>query len=114
MGILFRFCGCLLAMPLAAELLPGVHTAAAETAWIAGGALGLLYLFVRPIARLLISPLNCLSIGVLGFVIDTLFVQLAAGWLTGFKIDSFGWALLTALLTSILREVMGKLAEKRP
>jgi len=113
MTILFRFCGCLLAMPLAAELLPGIHAATPETAWIAGGALGVLYLFVRPIARLLLTPLNCLSVGILGFIIDALFVQLATSWLAGFEIDGFGWALLAALLTSVLREAMGKLAEMR-
>jgi len=113
MTILFRFCGCLLAMPIAAWLLPGVHTATPETAWIAGGALGVLYLFVRPLARLLLTPLNCMTMGIVGFAVDALFVQLAASWLPGFHIDGFGWALAAALLTSVLCETMGKLAEKR-
>lgn len=111
LGFMLRFCGCVLAMPAAAWLLPGVHAATPEAAWIAGALLGCLYLFVRPILRLLITPLNCLSVGILGFIIDALFVQLAASWLTGFTIESFLWALGAALVTSILRELMGKLGD---
>lgn len=111
-AIIFRFAGCVLAMPLAAWLLPGVQTVNPETAWIAGMMLGALYLVVRPIARLIMTPLNCLTIGILGFVVDALFVQLAASWLSGFEVDGFGWALLTALITSVLRELMGSLAKK--
>lgn len=111
-GTLFRFIGCVIAMPVAAWLLPGVHTADAQTAWMAGALLGVIYLLLRPIAKLLISPLNCLSFGILGFVVDVAFVLLAARWMTGFQVDGFWWAAATSIIVAVLREGCGKLAKK--
>ncbi len=113
MGVLYRFCGCVVAMPIAAWLLPGVHTVNAETAWIAGVILGLIYLILRPIAKLILSPLNCLSFGILGFVVDTLFVQLTSSWLPGFAVDSFLWAMAASAIVAVLREGAGSLAGRR-
>ena len=108
----FRFIACVVAMPLAAFLLPGVHTADPETAWIAGLLLGLLYLILRPLAKLLLLPFHCLTLGIFGFVVDALLVQLAAWWMPGFMIDSFLWALLVSLVVSLLREAAGRLAKR--
>ena len=112
-GIAFRFAGCVIAMPVAAWLLPGVHTANAEAAWVAGVLLGGIYLVLRPIAKLLLTPLNCLSFGILGFLVDAAFVLLAAEGMTGFRVDGFLWALATSLIVSALREALGHLAEGR-
>lgn len=109
-GIALRFCGCVIAMPVAAWLLPGVHTVDAQTAWMTGLLLGAVYLLLRPIAKILLKPLSCLTFGIFGFVVDTLFVQLAAQWMTGFKIDSFLWAAAVAILVAFLREGLGMLA----
>ena len=109
-GAMYRFCGCVVSMPVAAWLLPGVHTANAETAWVAGLFLGLIYLILRPLAKLILLPFNCLTFGILGFVIDVLLVQLAAWWMPGFLIDGFLWAVLVAVIVSFLREGAGSLA----
>jgi Predicted membrane protein len=112
-GMVFRFCGCVVAMPIAAWLLPGVHTANPEVAWIAGALLGIIYLVLRPIAKLLLTPFNCLTFGIMGFVVDVLFVRLAAQWAPDFDIDGFWWAVATSLIVSALRESVGKLGERK-
>ena len=109
-GAMFRFCGCVAAMPIAAFFLPGVHTADARTAWIAGAFLGFIYLVLRPIAKLILLPFTCFTFGILGFVVDVLLVRLAAQWMPGFEIDGFWWALLAAIVVSLLREGAGTLA----
>lgn len=108
-GVLFRFCATVVAMPTAAWLLPGVHAANSQVAWLTGVLLGLIYLILRPIAKLLLSPLNCLSLGVIGFLADVGFVYLAARWMGSFRIDGFLWAIATALLVALLREGLGKI-----
>ncbi len=112
MGVVYRFCGCVVAMPVAAYILPGVHTANAQTAWFAGLMLGVIYLILRPIAKLVLTPLNCLSFGVLGFVVDALFVRLAASWMPGFQVDSFLWACAASVIVALAREGAGRLAGK--
>lgn len=109
-GVLFRFCGTLVAMPLAAWLLPGVHAISNEAAWIAGVFLGVIYLVLRPLAKLLLSPFNCLTFGIVGLLVDAGLVQLAASWIRGFTIDSFWWALATSVIVFIVREGAGRLA----
>lgn len=107
--MLLRFCGTVIALPLAAWVLPGVHAVSQEMAWIAGVLLGILYLVLRPLAKLILSPLNCLSFGLLGFLIDAGFVMLTSNWMIGFTVDGFLWAVVTALLVTIVREGAGKL-----
>lgn len=112
LGIIARFFGCVVAMPIAAAVLPGVHTASADAAWMAGLLLGVTYLILRPIVKFFISPLNCLTLGLIGFIVDALLIQLAANQTVGFQVDDLLWAIATALLVSICRETMGALFKK--
>lgn len=109
-GAMFRFCGTVIAVPLAAWLLPGVYAASGQIAWIAGVLLGLMFLILRPIAKLLLTPFNCLTFGLIGFLLDIGFVQLTARWMHGFAIESFWWAIVVALVVTVLRESLGRLA----
>lgn len=110
-GVVFRFCATVVSMPLAAWLLPGVHAANSQIAWIAGVLLGILYLLLRPLAKLLLSPFNCLTFGIVGFLVDVGFVGLAARWMPGFTIDGFWWTVLVSLVVSVLREFIGRMAD---
>lgn len=109
-GILLRFCATVIAMPLAAWVLPGIHASSNEIAWVAGVMLGLAYLVLRPLAKLLLSPFNCLTFGIVGLLVDAGLVMLATNWLHGFVIDSFWWALAASLGVTLLREGIGSLA----
>lgn len=109
-GVLFRFCATVVSMPLAAWLLPGIHAASNEVAWVAGVFLGLIYLVLRPLAKLLLAPFNCLTFGVIGLAVDAGLVLLAASWLRGFVVDSFWWALAASFVVLVLREGLGRLA----
>lgn len=108
-GVLFRFCGTMLAIPLAAWLLPGVHVSGMETAWVAGVLLAMLFLVLRPLAKLLLVPFNCLTFGILGLLLDVGLVALAARWMPGLYIDGFLWTLVTAAIVWIAREGLGRL-----
>lgn len=110
LGIVLRFAATVVAVPLAALIFPGVHAAGSEIAWIAGIAMGLVYLLLRPVIRLLLTPLRCLTLGLAGFLIDSGLVFLAGRWMVGFAIDGFVWALATALLISCLRELLSRMA----
>ncbi len=111
-GTLYRFAGSALSLPVAAWLLPGVHTQNAVTAWLAGLILALIYLVIRPVAKLILTPFNCLTFGILGFVVDALFVLLAASWMPGFAIDGFWWAVATAMIAEVIRGLAGMFAGK--
>lgn len=111
-GALFRFCGTMAAIPLAAWLLPGVH-ASMEAAWIAGVLLAFLFLIARPLFKLLLSPFNCLTFGLVGILLDIGLVGLAARWMPGVTIDGYLWTAATALIVIALREMLGRLPGAR-
>lgn len=111
-GIALRFLACVVALPIAAWLLPGVHAATNLTAALAGLMLAGIYLVLRPIAKLILAAFNCLTLGVLGVLLDAALVLLAAALIPGFSVDTFWWALLTSVGVNVLREAVGRLAER--
>ena len=111
-GIIARFLGCVVAMPIAAAALPGVHTMNGEAAWLAGLLLGVAYLLLRPLVRLLLSPLNCLTLGLIGFIFDVGLIHFVADQTVGYRVDGFLWAVATSIVVSICREAMGALFDR--
>jgi putative membrane protein len=78
--------------------------------WAAVGAgllLGLLNTFVRPLFRWLSLPINILTLGLFTLVINGAIVQILS-WLMGdaFHVNSFGWAVLVALVISIITSII--------
>lgn len=99
--------GCLAAMPACDALFSGVSAASTGEALLAGLVLGLTYLVLRPVLRLLTLPIGCLTLGLFFFVVDTLLVLLMSALVPGFRVDGFGWALLCALVTSAVCALVG-------
>ena len=107
-----RYLAGALAFPLADYLLPGLHCQSLKLAIVAGAVLMLFYLLIRPVARLLSLALNLLSLGLLGIVIDSLLILLAASQLPGVvKVESFEWAIAAALIIKLVRALSGKLVK---
>ncbi len=96
-----------IALVLTTRIVGGVHV---ETGWplaIAATVLGLVNAFVRPVLTLLTFPITFLTLGLFYLVVNGVCFALAA-WLTpGFRIDSFGSAVLGALVLGVISWVIG-------
>ncbi len=90
---------CLLALPW---LLPAVKISGFGTALAGALVLGLLNTLIRPVLLLLTLPINLLTLGLFTFVINGLLFWLTARFLDGFSVASFGWAVLAAVLYSLI------------
>ena len=102
------FICCLLAVPTCCKLLaPAIRADSLETALIAGALLGLCYLFVRPIMRVLSIPIGCLTFGAINWVIDAGLFMLLPMFIRGFHVESFIWAVLAGFLVNALCMVIG-------
>lgn len=110
-GAMFRFCGTMAAIPLAVWLFPGVWAESYTIAWVAGVLLAVVFLVLRPLVKLLLSPFNCLTFGLVGLLADVGLVYLMAQWVPGIYINGFAWIAATAVLVMFLREGLGKLAD---
>ncbi|MEA3249053.1 MAG: phage holin family protein [Patescibacteria group bacterium] len=102
MNIIIRWILLTLAVMVVAFLLPGVQLSGLLAAFVVAVVLGLINVVLRPIALILTLPVNILTLGLLTLVIDALLVMLAAHIVPGFELASFWWALLFALVLSLV------------
>ena len=71
--------------------------------FIASLLLGILNAFIRPIMLLLALPLLIVTLGLFTLVINASLLYLVHGLMGNrFEVDSFGWALLGAIIISIV------------
>jgi putative membrane protein len=91
--------GVLLLLPY---LIPAVQIRGFGTALLVALVLGLLNAVVRPILVLLTLPISLLTLGLFVFVINGLMFWLAARMLDGFTVDGFWWAVLAAIVYSLV------------
>ncbi|ODS97051.1 MAG: hypothetical protein ABS56_10705 [Lautropia sp. SCN 69-89] len=87
---------------LLAWLMPAVTVAGFGTALVAALVLGLLNTVIRPVLLVLTLPVNLLTLGLFTFVINGFLFWLAARFLEGFEVRSFGWAVLAAIVYSLI------------
>ena len=99
---------------LASVLLPGIQVADTGAALIAGLVLSLVYLLVRPVVKMLTSPLNFITLGLVGFVVDVGMIYLCS-WIMGdrFVVTGFLWAVLLSVIVNAVRSGIGGATEKR-
>ena len=102
MGIVIGWLINAVCLLLLAYVMPAVHVAGFGTALLVALVLGLLNIFIRPVLILLTLPVNLLTLGLFTFVINGFLFWLAAQMLSGFTIRSFGWAILAAIVYSLI------------
>ncbi len=85
-----------------AYLLPGILVASFGSAMIAALVLGLLNALVKPILILLTLPITIVTLGLFLLVLNALVFWFAGSVLKGFQVEGFWWAVLGAILYSII------------
>lgn len=103
------FLACVLMTYACTVLLNGVHADSPQDALWAGAILGVGYLLVRPILRILTMPVGCLTLGLSNFVIDVALLLLCDTWIAGFAIDGILWAMVASLCINSVTWIAGGL-----
>lgn len=96
-----------------AWVMPAVQVASFGTALAAALVLGLLNAIIRPVLLVLTLPVNVLTLGLFTFVINGFLFWLAANFLEGFTVRSFGWAILAAIVYSLISWALSALLPGR-
>ncbi|TXL65513.1 phage holin family protein [Zeimonas arvi] len=102
MGILIGWAVNAASLLLLAWLIPAVQVAGFGAALVVALVLGLLNAVIRPVLIVLTLPVNLLTLGLFTFVINGFLFWFAARILEGFSVNSFGWAILAAILYSLI------------
>lgn len=96
-------CGYLATVPAFARVFGGIHAYSMWHAVITGVVLGLAYMLIRPILRILTLPIGCLTLGLFGIVIDTVLVlAISSIRVMGFSVTSPFSALVVALVCNAM------------
>ena len=99
------------AVVLSSYFLPGVSVKRFTTALLVALVLSLLNYFVKPILVLLTLPITIITLGLFLFVLNALIILLAGKLVDGFRVESFGWALLFSLVLSFFTYILEVIIE---
>lgn len=110
MTLILRWVLFALAIMLIGWLIPGIGVAGFIPAIIMTAVIALINIFIRPLIEFISLPINYLTLGLFGLVINTLLFMLAGYFVPGITIDGFISALLGSLLLSVLGVVIDAIA----
>ena len=99
-----------LALWVTAWVLPGVNVDSTQALAIAAIVLGLVNALIRPLLTILTLPITILTLGLFYLVVNGLTFLLASKMVSGFHVAGFWWAVLGALLVSIISSFVGGFA----
>lgn len=102
MGFLFIWLITALGLWIVTRIVPGVRVNSTGGLLWAALVLGLINAFIRPILWILTLPLTVLTFGLFALVINAFSLWLTAAMVKNFEVDSFGSALLAALVMALL------------
>jgi len=92
---------------IAEFLLPGVHIEDFMTGFLLAAVIILINVTIKPILILLTLPLTLITFGLFLLVINALMILLADRFIDGFCVDGFWWAILFAIVLSIINSLFG-------
>jgi len=102
-----------LALWVTAYILPGVEFSSWQALAISAIVLGLLNALVRPILVLLTLPITVLTLGLFYLIVNGFIFLLASKLVPGFGVSGFWWAVLGALMVSLVSWFVGSFAGGR-
>ena len=94
---------------LVGNFLPGIHVPSYATALLVALALGVLNVTLRPILKILALPITVLTLGLFAFIVNGFTFWLVARFIDGFSVDSFWYAVLGAIVVSVVSAVLGRI-----
>ena len=106
MGFLLRLIVNAAALWVAAQLVRGIVVAGLTPLLLAALVLGLINAIVRPVLVILTLPLTLLTLGLFIFVLNAFCLWLTSRLVPGFDVQTFGSALLGALVVSIVSWIL--------
>jgi putative membrane protein len=113
MNLLVRWLLNTLALFIVVTVVPHFHYRSIVTLAVAALVLGLLNAVIRPILFVLTLPLTILTLGLFLLILNAIVLEMAAMLVPGFRIDSFGWAVVGALVLTIVSTVTNRIGERR-
>ena len=100
-----------LALWVTAYILPGVVIESTQALAIAAVVLGLMNALVRPILTILTLPITVLTLGLFYLLVNGFTFFLVTKMVPGFGVSSYWWAVLGALVVSVISAFVGNFSD---
>ena len=100
------------ALLVVAYILPGITVASFGSALIAALVLGLLNTLVKPLLIVLSLPITIVTLGLFLLVLNALVFWFAGSILKGFQVEGFWWAVIGAIVYSLVSGLLSGLLMK--
>ncbi|MEO6983865.1 MAG: phage holin family protein [Paralcaligenes sp.] len=97
------------ALLVVAYVLPGISVSSFGSALIAALVLGLLNTLVKPVLILLTLPITIVTLGLFLLVLNALVFWFAGSIMKGFHVNGFWWAVLGAIVYSLVSGLLSRL-----
>jgi putative membrane protein len=107
--MIIRWLANTLALFIVVTVVPHFHYHSFVTLAIAAVILGLLNTIVRPILFILTLPLTIVTLGLFLIVLNALMLEITAWIVPGFRIDTFGWAIVGAIVLGLVSLVTNRI-----
>lgn len=99
----------LIGLPVFTYVLPGFQADSFFAAVCTGAVLAVMYLIARPILRLITKPLGCLTLGLIGLVIDLGLMYAADYLISGFHILGIEAPVIASVVFNVLHLIIRKI-----
>ncbi len=99
-----------LALWITAYILPGVQVGSWQTLAVAAVVLGLFNAVIRPILVVLTLPITVVTLGLFYFLVNGFTFLLVAKLVPGFEVATYWWAVLGAIIVSVISWFVGGIA----
>ena len=113
MNLIVRWILNTLALFIVVTLVPGYHYHSIVTLVVAAAVLGLLNAIVRPILFVLTLPLTVITLGLFLIVLNAIMLEITAWFVPGFRIASFFWAIIGAIVLGLISLVTSRIGRSR-
>ena len=113
MGLIVRWIVNTLALFIVVSVVPGFHYRSIVTLLIAAAVLGLLNAIIRPILFVLTLPLTVVTLGLFLVILNAIMLEMTAWAVPGFRIDTFGWAVIGAIVLGLISLVTSRIGKSR-
>ncbi len=92
----------IIALFIIVKLLDGVSIDGSKTLIISALVLTLIHVFIKPVLMFVSIPFNLLSLGIFTLFINAFLFYFASNLLSGFKVATFWYAFLAAIMLSVI------------
>ena len=113
MGLIVRWILNTLALFVVVSVVPNFTYRSIVSLVIAAAVLGLLNLIVRPVLFFLTLPITIVTLGIFLLVLNAIMLELTAWLVPGFDIQGFGWAIVGAVVLSLISLVTDRIGRGR-